>query len=119
MIFRRKTDEEELDPTAELARLREERTSLIALCLYARDRLTGAAADRIDTGLAEIGITAVRPDGETFDPAVHEAAAALPTDNPALHNTVAETEVPGYADRGEEVRPPIVSVYQQTPREQP
>lgn len=125
MIFRRKLDENEVDPAvpagddpvAELTRLREERTKLIALCLYARDRLSGASADRIDTGLAEIGITTLRPDGEAFDPAVHEAAASMPTDDPALHNTVAETEVPGYADRGEEVRPPIVSVYQQTPRE--
>lgn len=123
MIFRRKVDQDELDPdapldpAAELERLRAERTKLIALCLYARDRLNGAAADRIDTGLAEIGITTVRPDGEMFDPAVHEAAAALPTDDPALHNTVAETEVPGYADRGAEVRPPIVSVYQK--REEP
>jgi hypothetical protein len=138
MIFRRKLDENEVDPAVrsefasgarstvsgeedpatELVRLRQERSELIALCLYARDRLSGAAADRIDVGLAEIGITTVRPDGETFDPAVHEAAASMPTDDPALHNTVAETEVPGYADRGAEVRPPIVSVYQQTPREQ-
>lgn len=119
MIFRRKPDDEldaaptgDADLAMDVAQLREERTKLIALCLYARDRLSGAAADRIDTGLAEIGITAVRPDGEAFDPALHEAAAAMPTDDPALHNTVAETEVPGYADRGEEVRPPIVSVYQ-------
>jgi len=119
MIFRRR--DEEPEPTdgdaAELTRLRAERAALIALCLYARDRVSSkAAADRIDTGLAEIGITTVRPDGEAFDPALHEAAASLPTDDPHLHNTVAETELPGYSDHGEAVRPPIVSVYQRNQR---
>jgi hypothetical protein len=105
---------ESAEPVAELARLREERTALIALCLYARDRVgSTAVADRIDARLAEIGVATVRPDGETFDPARHEASASLPTDDPALHNTVAETELPGYSDRGEAVRPPVVSVYQQ------
>jgi len=121
MIFRRRDDEPEpteADTEAEeLVRLRAERTALIALCLYARDRVSSkAAADRIDTGLAEIGITTVRPDGEAFDPAQHEAAASLPTDDPQLHNTVAETELPGYADHGEAVRPPVVSVYQRNQR---
>ncbi|HEX3816581.1 MAG TPA: nucleotide exchange factor GrpE [Mycobacteriales bacterium] len=102
------------DLVAEVSRLREERTALIALCLYARDRVgSTAAADRIDARLAEIGVATVRPDGEAFDPARHEASASLPTDDPALHNTVAETELPGYSDRGEAVRPPVVSVYQQ------
>jgi hypothetical protein len=105
---------EQESPADELARLRAERAALIALCLYARDRASSqAAADRIDAGLAEIGVATVRPDGEAFNPARHEAAASLPTDDPALHNTVAETEVPGYSDHGESVRPPVVSVYQQ------
>jgi hypothetical protein len=108
-----------LDPAGELARLREERTALISLCLYARDRVSSqAAADRIDARLAEIGITTIRPDGEAFDPAQHEAAASAPTDDPALHNTVAETELPGYSDRGEAIRPPVVTVYQQTAKDQ-
>ncbi len=131
MIFRRKQDEAmpaellpaepvvELDIESEVVRLREERTALISLCLYARDRVSSkAVADRIDAGLAEIGITTVRPDGEAFDPAQHEAAASAPTDDPALHNTVAETELPGYSDRGEEIRPPVVTVYQQTAKDQ-
>jgi molecular chaperone GrpE len=97
---------------AELEGLRGERRALIELCLYARDRVnSSAAADRIDAGLAELGITMLRPDGRPFDPAQHEAAASVPTDDPARHGTVAETEVPGYADRGVVVRPPVVSVY--------
>lgn len=96
----------------ELERLRRERIALIDLCLYARDRVTSAAAaERIDAGLVELGVTPLRPDGQPFDPAQHEAAASVPTQDPALHGTVAETEVPGYADRGALVRPPVVSVY--------
>lgn len=97
---------------AELARLQQERAALIDLCLYARDRVNSpAAADRIEAGLAELGITSLRPDGEPFDPARHEAATGVPTTDVTLHGTVAETEVPGYADRGRVVRPPVVAVY--------
>lgn len=103
----------EVEPhLAELARLQQERTALIELCLYARDRVgSPAAAERVDAGLAGLGITPLRPDGLPFDPSLHEAAATVPTEDPMLHGTVAETEVPGYADRGALVRPPVVSVY--------
>ena len=96
----------------ELERLQRERAALLELCLYARDRVSSeAAAERIDSGLAALGVTPVRPDGQPFDPGQHEAAASVPTEDPALHGTVAETEAPGYADHGVPVRPPIVSVY--------
>jgi molecular chaperone GrpE len=127
-MFRRKRDElppavddgsggwvayAEVEPhLAELARLQQERARLIELCLYARDRVaSAAAAERVDAGLVALGVTPLRPDGQPFDPAHHEAAASVPTEDPALHGTVAETEVPGYADRGALVRPPVVSVY--------
>jgi molecular chaperone GrpE len=96
---------------AELDQLRGERRALIELCLYARDRLAGAAAERIDAGLADIGVDPLRPDGQPFDPGQHEAAASVPTDDPARHGLVAETEVSGYTDRGTVVRPPVVTVY--------
>jgi hypothetical protein len=125
MIFRRNRESEAMRPdefedsgesagvaVEELALLRHERLMLIELCLYARDRVSSAAVgDRIDAGLTDIGITPLRPDGERFDPAVHEAAATVSTDDPSLHDLIAETEVPGYADRGVVVRPPVVSVY--------
>jgi molecular chaperone GrpE len=127
-VFRRKQEQEQLPADdgsggwvayaevephlAELARLQHERTQLIDLCLYARDRVaSAAAAERVDAGLVALGVTPLRPDGEPFDPARHEAAATVPTEDPALHGTVAETEVPGYADHGALVRPPVVSVY--------
>lgn len=108
MITRRHADE--------IARLARERAALIALCLYARDRLgSEAAADRVDAGLAEVGVLAVRPDGEPFDPARHEAATSVPTDDPELHGMIADTELPGYVDHGTVVRPPVVAVYRKDP----
>lgn len=100
----------------ELERLQRERVALLDLCLYARDRVSSqAAAERIDAGLADLGITPLRPDGQQFDPSSHEAAATVPTPDPALHGRVAETEVVGYADNGVLVRPAVVSVYQAGP----
>jgi molecular chaperone GrpE len=95
-----------------LSQLTAERAKLIEICLYARDRVDSpAAAERIDTSLGELGVTPLRADGELFDPGLHEAAASVPTSDPALHGLVAETELLGYADRGVLVRPPVVTVY--------
>ena len=67
--------------------------------------------ERVEQGLVtEVGVTALRPDGDRFDPAVHEAGGTLPTDDPALDGVIAETEVPGFADRGTLLRAPIVTV---------
>ncbi|WP_374213175.1 nucleotide exchange factor GrpE [Crossiella sp. SN42] len=91
---------------------RGERKKLIQLCLYALDRARSAGvAERIVDGLAGVGVTPVRPDGERFDPAVHEAGGTQPTDDPALAGLVAETEVVGFLDHGQPVRPPVVTVY--------
>ena len=102
-MFRRKREEPAVDDgsggwvayaevephLAELARLQQERVQLIELCLYARDRVaSAAAAERVDAGLVELGVTPLRPDGLPFDPAQHEAAATVPTEDPALHGTV-------------------------------
>jgi hypothetical protein len=102
-----------------LERLVADRARLIEICLYARDRVNSrAAAERIDAGLGELGVTPVRADGEPFDPGRHEASASVPTDDPALHGLVAETELPGYADRGLLVRPPVVTVYRRNERDE-
>lgn len=89
-----------------------ERRALIGMCLYALDRARSAGVvARLEEGLAEVGVRAVRPDGERFDPAVHEAGGTAPTDDPALVGLIAETEVPGFTDRGRSLRAPIVIVY--------
>ncbi|MCP2166233.1 nucleotide exchange factor GrpE [Goodfellowiella coeruleoviolacea] len=89
-----------------------ERRALVQLCLYALDRArSSGVAERIEDGLAGIGVVAVRPDGERFDPALHEAGGTLLTDDPSLDGVVAETEVVGFVDRGRSLRAPIVTVY--------
>ena len=89
-----------------------ERQSLIQLCLYALDRArSSGVVERLEQGLAAVGVRALRPDGDRFDPALHEAGGALPTDDAALDGMVAETEVVGFADRERLLRAPIVTVY--------
>ncbi|TCP57353.1 GrpE protein [Tamaricihabitans halophyticus] len=89
-----------------------DRQALIQLCLYALDRArSSGVAERIEHGLADVGVRALRPDGERFDPAVHEAGATVATEDVTLDGFVAETEVVGFADRDRMLRPPIVTVY--------
>ena len=97
---------------AEVERLREERAKLIKLCLYALDRArSGGVVERLEEGLAAVGVTALRPEGQRFDPAMHEAGGTVPTSDPALDGVVAETELVGFSDGGTILRAPIVMVY--------
>lgn len=90
-----------------------ERATLIQLCMYALDRARSAGVvERLAEGLSGIGVTLVRPDGDRFDPAIHEAGGTTPTDDPALDGIIAETELVGFSDRDRVLRPPIVTVYQ-------
>jgi molecular chaperone GrpE len=96
----------------DLERALADRQALIQMCLYALDRArSGGVVERLEEGLAAIGVQALRPDGERFDPARHEAGGAIPTDDPALDGVVAETEVTGFADHDRLLRAPIVTVY--------
>ena len=89
-----------------------ERRALVQLCLYALDRASAGVVARIEEGLSSIGVVAVRADGERFDPSfLHEAGGTVPTDDQSLQGLVAETEVPGFCDRGRLLRAPIVTVY--------
>lgn len=89
-----------------------DRQALIQLCLYAMDRArSGGVAERIEQGLAAIGVRALRPEGQRFDPALHEAGGAVPTEDASLEGTVAETEVVGFLDHDRLLRAPIVTVY--------
>jgi molecular chaperone GrpE len=103
-------------------RLKSDRAALVALCLYAYDRSRSAAvAERIEQGLGEVGVTAVRPDGERFDPRLHEAGGTEPTDDAELDGTIAETEVTGFvdglADPPAVLRVPVVTVYRSRAKE--
>ncbi len=97
----------------ELAVLRKERTKLIDLLLYARDRVSSpAVASRMDDSLGQLGIQVIHPEaGDRFDAKHHEASATVPTTEPARHGTIAEIELAGYVDGDRLVRAPIVTVY--------
>ncbi|WP_410587542.1 nucleotide exchange factor GrpE [Amycolatopsis sp. lyj-23] len=106
------TDVHPLQQVTELEQALADRQALIQMCLYALDRArSGGVVERLEEGLAAIGVHALRPDGERFDPARHEAGGAVPTEDPALDGIVAETEVTGFADHDRLLRAPIVTVY--------
>jgi molecular chaperone GrpE (heat shock protein) len=106
------TDVHPLQQVSELERALADRQALIRMCLYALDRArSGGVVERLEEGLAAIGVQALRPDGERFDPARHEAGGAVPTEDPALDGIVAETEVTGFADHDRLLRAPVVTVY--------
>lgn len=105
------------DPYGLLDQALAERRSAVELCLYAFDRArSSGVAERIERGLAQLGVRAVRPDGLPFDPAQHEAAGAVPTEDPRLDGVVADTEVVGFTDHGRPLRAPVVLVYQRRSR---
>src|SRR3954471_684687 len=97
---------------ADLERALADRQALIQMCLYALDRArSGGVVERLEEGLAAIGVEALRPDGQRFDPPRPGAGGASPTEDPALEGIVAETEVTGFADHDRLLRAPIVTVY--------
>lgn len=99
-------------PVADVADPESERRQLIDLLIYAWDRAYSPGVwERLTEGLAAVGVQVLRPDGELFDPNVHEVGGIEQTDDEARVDTVAETEVAGFADRGTVIREPVVVVY--------
>jgi molecular chaperone GrpE len=89
-----------------------ERAALVELCVYAFDRARSCGvAERLSAGLDGVGVVALRPDGERFDPARHEAGGTVTTEDPALDGRIATTELPGFLDRDRVLRAPVVTVY--------
>lgn len=112
VLFRRRSRDGETARGEQLERVVSEREALIQLCVYALDRAhSTGVAHKISEGLADVGVRAVHPDGQRFDPAVHEAGATVGTADPALDGVIAETEMPGFADRNAVVRAPVVTVF--------
>jgi molecular chaperone GrpE len=99
-------------PDPRLDQALAERRTLVQLCLYALDRARSpGVVERLEEGLAGVGVTSLRPDGIRFDPAFHEAGGTVATTDEELDGVVAETELVGFSDRGEVLRAPIVTVY--------
>lgn len=61
--------------------------------------------------LEAAGLEPIRPDGEAFDPKVHEAVSTIPPPDPAKDHLVAATFQTGYMFKGNLVRPAMVQVY--------
>jgi molecular chaperone GrpE len=61
--------------------------------------------------LETAGLERLDPQGQPFDPSIHEAVAALPATDPALDHTVSATFQPGYRFKGALLRPARVQVY--------
>lgn len=92
-----------------------ERRALLELLIYAWDRARSPGVwERLTTGLAAVGVSVERPDGAPFDPARHEVGGVQTTEDAALVDTVAETELVGFTDRGTVIREPIVVVYRRS-----
>lgn len=99
-----------------LDRALAERETLIRLCMYAYDRARSTGVtERLEEGMNSIGVTALRPRGEPFDPSRHEAGGTVRTADHTLDGLIAETETLGFTDRGRMLRPPVVVVYRLDP----
>lgn len=90
-----------------------DRQALVAACIEASDAVaTKALRAQLLAALAAAGVTPVEvPANSPFDPTQHKAADTIPTDSENLAGLVAETERPGFIDRGERIRWPEVVVY--------
>ncbi len=61
--------------------------------------------------LQSAGLESIIPDGEPFDPSLHEAVATLAAPDPAQDQHVAATFQAGYCFKGQLIRPARVQVY--------
>ncbi|WP_170309076.1 nucleotide exchange factor GrpE [Pseudonocardia hierapolitana] len=64
--------------------------------------------------LRSAGVQQILADGKAFDPEIHSAVGTEPTSEAALHDVVARTVKPGWADRERVVVPARVVVYVDT-----
>jgi hypothetical protein len=100
-------------PPADLSGVGADRRRLVLELIEVRDQVgSEALRAHIGTALAEAGVVEQSvPAGTAFDPQLHKGVDRVVTEDPALDRTVAETERPGYVDRGAPVRLPEVVVH--------
>ncbi|MDP9220329.1 MAG: nucleotide exchange factor GrpE [Actinomycetota bacterium] len=114
-LYQPPTQHTDADPARD-SQMSQQRDSLVKTCIGIGDGVDNPAVrERLTRALAEVGVLAVHPDGELFDPARHRAVDRVPAADPALHNRVASTERLGYLDHGLLLRPADVTVYQVGP----
>lgn len=61
--------------------------------------------------LGELGLERIETEGQSFDPARHEAIGLMPTDESAQDQQIAREVSPGFALDGQVMRAPKVMVY--------
>lgn len=94
------------------AALVEERAAMVHLCIELDDLLTNdALRQKLRRGLRRVGVTVEVPEAVPFDADRHRAVGTAPAPDPMLVGTIASVERPGFADAGEQLRPPDVIVY--------
>jgi molecular chaperone GrpE len=75
-------------------------------------------SSQLDRIVASYGVTAVNPEGDAFDPNIHEAVGTTPTDLKEMDHKVVSVLQPGYVitegDRTEIVRPARVIIGEYT-----
>jgi molecular chaperone GrpE len=71
-----------------------------------------AVRDSLERSLEALGIVRVGEVGEPFDPDLHEALTALPTENPEQSETIAQVFQAGFRRGDRLVRPARVVVFQ-------
>lgn len=71
-----------------------------------------AVRDSLERNLEALGIVRVGDVGDPFDPDLHEALTAMPTDDPAQSETIAQVFQAGFRRGDRLVRPARVVVYQ-------
>jgi hypothetical protein len=103
-------------PAGTDANTERDRSILVEACIEVSDAVPSASLrEELLEALERAGVQAVEvPAGEPFDPKRHRAAGRVPTAAPERENLVAETERPGFVDRGRRLRPPSVLVYHRT-----
>jgi hypothetical protein len=94
-------------------RASDDRDALVQQYIDLRDQVGSAALqEQMAEALARVGVTVVEPaPGDAFDRDRHQAVDAVPTDDPALHRTIASIERPGYLDGDRLIRPAQVVVH--------
>lgn len=93
-----------------------ERAILATACIEVSDLVDSAALqEQLLDALKASGVSPVEAGvGEPFDSSRHKAVGTIPTTDRGNDNTVAETQRPGYVDRGKRVRYPEVLVFKWT-----
>lgn len=71
-----------------------------------------AVRESLERNLEALGIVRIGAEGDTFDPDVHEALTAVPTEDASTADTIAEVVQVGFIKGERLVRPARVVVYQ-------